>query len=212
MYKISILFLSIVLSINIAFSQDEIAKQILDQLSEKGNSYEDITAEFSFNFSNKNQGIDEHSEGKIWIKEDMYKLDMASDLSIINNGETLWYFMKDVPEVQVMESDSEDEMNPSKIFTIYERGYKYQYAGESSINGKKIESINLYPKKSGAISKVILLVDIEKLELYKIQIIDKDGGTSSYTIKSFITNNQVPSSTFNFRKKNHPGVEIIDLR
>ena len=60
----------------------------------------------------------------------MYKLDMSTDLSIINNGETLWYFMKDVPEVQIMESDSEDEMNPSKIFTIYERRYKYQYAGE----------------------------------------------------------------------------------
>ena len=67
----------------------------------------------------------------------MYKLDMASDLSIINNGETLWYFMKDVPEVQVMESDSEDEMNPSKIFTIYERGYKYQYTGESFCKWKK---------------------------------------------------------------------------
>ena len=61
--------------------------------------------------------------------------------------------MKDVPEVQIMESDSEDEMNPSKIFTIYERGYKYQYAGKNTINGKKIECINLYPKKSGAISK-----------------------------------------------------------
>ena len=212
MNKISILFLSIVFSINIAFSQDEIAKQILDQLSEKGNSYKDITAEFSFNFSNKNQGIDEDSDGKIWIKEDMYKLDMSTDLSIINNGETLWYFMKDVPEVQIMESDSEDEMNPSKIFTIYERGYKYQYAGEKTINGKKIECINLYPKKSGAISRVVLLVDIEKLELYKIQIIDIDGGTSSYTINSFITNNQVPSSTFNFRKKDYPGVEVIDLR
>tara|TARA_Y100001954_G_C15780539_1_gene589540 strand:- start:1313 stop:1951 length:639 start_codon:yes stop_codon:yes gene_type:complete len=212
MNKISTLFLSIIFSINIAFSQDEIAKQILDQLSEKGNSYEDITAEFSFNFSNKNQGIDEFSEGKIWIKEDMYKLNMAADLSIINNGETLWYFMKDVPEVQIMESDSEDEMNPSKIFTIYERGYKYQYDGKSIINGKETEIINLYPKKSGAISKVILFVDTEKLEFYKIQIIDKEGGTSSYTIKSFITNNQVPESTFNFRKKDHPGVEIIDLR
>ena len=77
MNKISKLFLSIIFSTNIAFSQDEIAKQILDQLSEKGNSYDDITAEFSFNFFNSNQGIDEHSEGKIWIKEEMYKLDIS---------------------------------------------------------------------------------------------------------------------------------------
>ena len=77
----------------------------------------------------------------------MYKLDMA-DLSIINNGETLWYFMKDVPEVQVMESDSEDEMNPSKIFTIYERGYKANTQEKAfHCKWKKIKSINLYPKK-----------------------------------------------------------------
>ena len=74
MNKISVIFLSLILTVNTVFSQDELAKQILDELSEKGNSYEDITAEFSFNFNNNLQGIDENSEGKIWIKEDMYKL------------------------------------------------------------------------------------------------------------------------------------------
>ena len=116
--KLSLIFFSSIFTINLAFSQDEVAKQILDDLSEKGKSYTDITAEFTLNFSNSEQEIDEDSEGKIWIKEDMYKLDMSSDLSIINNGETLWYFMKDVPEVQIMENDPEDEMNPSRIFTI----------------------------------------------------------------------------------------------
>ncbi len=212
MNKISVIFLSLILSVSTAFSQDELAKQILDELSEKGNSYEDITAEFSFNFNNNLQGIDENSEGKIWIKEDMYKLNMSSDLSIINNGETLWYFMKDVPEVQIMESNPEDDMNPSKIFTIYERGYKFQYKGASSEKGKNLHIINLYPETSKAISKVVLYVDSEKTELYKIQLNDKDGGVSSYIINSFITNNKVPESTFNFRKKDYPGVEVIDLR
>ena len=59
----------------------------------------------------------ENSEGKIWIKGEMYKLDISSDLSIINNGRTLWYVMKDVLEVQIMDNDPEDEMNPSKIYT-----------------------------------------------------------------------------------------------
>ena len=77
----------------------------------------------------------------------MYKLDMSTDLSIINNGETLWYFMKDVPEVQIMESDSEDEMNPSKIFTIYERGYKYQYWTEKNDQWKKDRNVLIYIQK-----------------------------------------------------------------
>ena len=212
MSKFFILFLSFIFLSNISYSQDEKAKDILDDLSKKGKSFEDFTAEFSFNFFNKGQGIDEYSDGKIWVKDDMYKLDISSDLSIINNGETLWYFMKDVPEVQIMDSDPEDEMNPSKIFTIYESGYKYKYEGKSIINNKKIENISLFPKQSVAISKVILQVDIDKLELYKIQIMDKDGGTSIYTINSFKVNSNLSESKFNFKKKNHPGVEVIDLR
>ena len=108
MNRLSLIFFSCIFSINLAYSQDEIAKKILDDLSVKGKSYTDITAEFTLNFSNLEQEIDEDSEGKIWIKEDMYKLDMSSDLSIINNGETLWYVMKDVPEAQIMDNDPED--------------------------------------------------------------------------------------------------------
>jgi len=212
MNRLSLIFFSFLFTINLAFSQDEVAKQILDDLSEKGKSYTDITAEFKWNFSNSEKGIDENSEGKIWIKEDMYKLDMSSDLSIINNGETLWYFMKDVPEVQIMENDPEDEMNPSKIFTIYEKGYKYEYKGAESINSARIHKINLFQNENDTINVVTLYIDAEKTELIKIKIMEKGGGTSTYTITKFITNSNLPTSTFNFKRKDHPDVEIIDLR
>ena len=212
MNRLSLIFFSFLLSVNLSFSQDKIAKQILDDLSEKGKLYTDITAEFKFNFSNSDQGIDEDSEGKIWIKEDMYKLDMSSDLSIINNGETLWYFMKDVPEVQIMENDPDDEMNPSRIFTIYERGYKYEYKGAESINSARVHKINLYPNESVIISLVTLYIDAETTELIKIKIMEKGGGTTTYAITTFITNSNLPTSTFNFKRKDHPNVEVIDLR
>jgi len=212
MNRLSLIFFSFLFTINLAFSQDKVAKQILDDLSEKGKSYTDITAEFTLNFSNSEQEIDEDSEGKIWIKEDMYKLDMSSDLSIINNGETLWYFMKDVPEVQIMENDPEDEMNPSKIFTIYEKGYKYEYKGAESINSARIHKINLFQNENDTINVVTLYIDAEKTELIKIKIMEKGGGTSTYTITKFITNSNLPTSTFNFKRKDHPDVEIIDLR
>ena len=172
MNRLSLIFFSCIFTINLAFSQDEIAKQILDDLSEKGKSYTDITAEFTLNYSEKE--IDENSEGKIWIKEDMYKLDMSSNLSIINNGETLWYLMKDVPEVQIMENDPEDEMNPSRIFTIYEKGYKYEYKGSEAINSDNIHKIDLYPNESGLISLITLYIDTNKTELIKIKIIEKE--------------------------------------
>ena len=57
MNKLSILFVSLLLSTSTVFSQDEVAKQILDKLSDQGKVYSDITAEFSLNFSNTTQGI-----------------------------------------------------------------------------------------------------------------------------------------------------------
>ena len=210
MNRLSLILFSSIFTINLSFSQDEVAKQILDDLSEKGKSYTDITAEFTLNFSNSEQEIDEDSEGKIWIKEDMYKLDMSSNLSIINNGETLWYFMKDVPEVQIMENDPEDEMNPSRIFTIYEREYKYK--GSEAINSDNVHKIDLYPNENGMISLITLYIDTNKTELIKIKIMEKGGGTTTYTITKFITNSDIPTSTFNFKRKNHPNVEVIDLR
>jgi|TARA_B110000240_G_C13417104_1_gene417794 outer membrane lipoprotein carrier protein len=212
MKKITSIIISSLLFVSSSFSQDEVAKQILDQLSEKSKNYTDITAEFTFNFSNSSQGIDENSVGKIWIKEDKYKLDMSSDLSIINNGETLWYFMKDVPEVQIMENDPEDEMNPSEIFTIYERGYRYQYKGASSEGGKRVHIIQLFPKESGSISKFELYIDAAEIEINSIKLYDKNGGVTTYQITKFITNSGLSENTFIFRKKDHPGVEVIDLR
>ncbi|MBT6809322.1 MAG: outer membrane lipoprotein carrier protein LolA [Flavobacteriales bacterium] len=212
MNKILSVFIAIIITTFNSFGQDEVAKQILDKLSEKSKSYTDIYTKFNFNFSNSSQEIDENSEGEIWTKEDMYKLDMSSDLSIINNGETLWYFMKDVPEVQIMENDPDDEMNPSNIFTIYEKGYKYKYKGASSEGNKRVHSINLYPEKSGTIIKFTLNIDADKTELTSIKLYDRDGGITTYTINKFVTNSGIPESTFIFKKKNHPGVEVIDLR
>lgn len=212
MNKITSIIISSLLFVSTSFSQDEVAKQILDQLSEKSKKYTDITAEFTFNFSNSSQGIDENSVGKIWIKEDKYKLDMSSDLSIINNGETLWYFMKDVPEVQIMENDLEDEMNPSEIFTLYERGYSYQYKGASAEGGKRVHIIQLFPKESGSISKFELYIDAAEIEINSIKLYDKNGGVTTYQIKKFITNSGLSENTFIFRKKDYPGVEVIDLR
>ena len=212
MNKITSIIISSLLFVSSSFSQDEVAKQILDQLSEKSKNYTDITAEFTFNFSNSSQGIDEDSEGKIWIKEDKYKLDMSSDLSIINNGETLWYFMKDVPEVQIMENDLEDEMNPSEIFTLYERGYSYQYKGASAEGGKRVHIIQLFPKESGSISKFELYIDAAEIEINSIKLYDKNGGVTTYQIKKFITNSGLSENTFIFRKKDYQGVEVIDLR
>ena len=62
MNRLALILFSFLFTVNLAFSQDEVAKQILDDLAEKRKSYTDITAEFKWNFSNSEQEIDENSE------------------------------------------------------------------------------------------------------------------------------------------------------
>ena len=191
-------------------AQDQLAKEVLDKLSATTKSYKNMTIGFDFIFENKNQNINEKQKGILVLQEEMYRLEMEEQI-IINNGESQWIYLADMNEVQIMDHDPEEQiMSPKKMFTIYEKGYKYSYVGANSEKGKRLQIIDLFPKESGAFMKVTLVVDAAKNQLHKITILDKNGGTYSYLITSFKSNITVVPFTFN--TSNYPGIEIIDLR
>ena len=195
------------------YAQDQDAKRILDELSKENKSYADITIEFSHNFLNSSQQINEDMTGQIWIKGNMYRLDMSNEISVINDGKTQWVIMKDIPEVQIMDNNPDDDWNPSSIFTIYEKGYKYEYKGESNEdNGRISNVINLYPENNTNIIKIELRINKETSQIISIKRYDKDGGIETYTIKKFRTNSSIDEVKFQFIKKDYPEIEIIDLR
>ena len=192
------------------FAQEQVAKDVLDRLSATTKSYKNMTIGFDFIFENKNQNINEKQNGILVLQEEMFRLEME-ELIIINDGEIQWNYLTDMNEVQIMEHDPEDEMmSPKKIFTIYEKGYKYSYTGDESEKGKRLQIIDLFPEESGAFMKVTLAVDAAKNQLHKITIHDKNGGTYSYLVTSFKSNTAV--APFIFNNVDYQGVEVIDLR
>ena len=192
------------------FAQEQVAKDVLDRLSVTTKSYKNMTVGFDFIFTNKNQNINEKQKGNLVLQEEMFRLEMQEQI-IINDGESQWIYLADMNEVQIMDHDPEEQMmSPNKLFTIYEEGYKYSYVGAESKKGKRLQIIDLFPKKSGAFIKVTLAVDAAKNQLHKITILDKNGGTYTYLVTSFKSNTSVAPFTFNTTK--YQGVEIIDLR
>ena len=192
------------------FAQDQVAKDVLDRLSLTTKSYKNMTVGFDFIFTNKNQNINEKQKGNLVLQEEMFRLEMQEQI-IINDGESQWIYLADMNEVQIMDHDPEEQMmSPNKLFTIYEEGYKYSYVGAESKKGKRLQIIDLFPKKSGAFIKVTLAVDAAKNQLHKITILDKNGGTYTYLVTSFESNTNIVPFTFNI--DDYPGVEVIDLR
>ena len=204
-FAIILITLSTILS-----AQDQVAKDVLDKLSTTTKSYKNMTIGFNFIFENTSQNIKEEQKGILISEDDNFRLEMDAQ-TIINNGESQWVYLDDMNEVQIMEHDPEDDMmNPNKLFTIYEKGYKYTYVGAEAEKGKHLHIIDLFPKESSAFMKVTLAVDAIKNQLHRITLHDKNGGTYTYLIISFSSNNTAVPFTFN--ATDFPGVEVIDLR
>ena len=192
----------------ISFGQDDKANDILKQLSENTRSYETMDVDFDFNFVNLSQDINEAQKGNIKIHKNKFRLNLNQQL-IISDDSTQWIFLKESNELQIMEYDSEDDMlSPNKLFTIYEKGYKSNYVETTESN----HVIDLFPIESNEFKNIQIQVDINKIQLKKIILFDKNGGSFSYIITRFETNNDSASELFKFNVEDYNDVEIIDLR
>ena len=192
----------------ISFGQDDKANDILKQLSENTRSYETMDVDFDFNFVNLSQDINEAQKGNIKIHKNKFRLNLNQQL-IISDDSTQWIFLKESNELQIMDYDSEDDMlSPNKLFTIYENGYKSNYVETTESN----HIIDLFPIESNEFKNIQIQVDINKIQLKKIILFDKNGGSFSYVITRFETNNDLASELFKFNIEDYNDVEIIDLR
>lgn len=194
---------------------DTKAKQILAEVSKKYRSYDVVKTDFSFTLNNAQAKVKETQQGTLLVKANAnkYKVLMTNQ-DLISDGKVQWTYLKNDKEVQISNVDlSGDALNPAKIFTLYEKGFKYLYTGENKVGSKTYQMIDLSPtdtKKS--VFKVRLSIDKATKQIANVVIFEKNGNTYTYNVKTFSPNFKVPETTFAFDAKKYPGVEVVDLR
>jgi outer membrane lipoprotein-sorting protein len=199
-----------------AGEQDTKAKAILDELSKTTKSYKTISAEYELVLLNKEKKQTDKQTGKIQVKGNKFKLEIPGN-TIICDGKTVWTHNKDAQEVTIknFEPDSEEGLNPSNIFTMYETGYKYKYEKEEKIGANTYHVIDLYPTVKPEKKKfhtIKLLVDKVKKQVHEIKMLMKDGGTQTYEIKSMTPNAPLADTVFAFDTKSFKPDQIVDER
>ena len=154
------------------------AKDILDNVSQKTSSYSTIEAHFTNSIVSKAAGINESQKGTLFLQGDFYRLEMESQ-TLISDGENNWIHLLDEKEVQIIEIDEDEEnITPSKMFTLYQDGYKYQFISETSSDFL----IDLIPEESGSFIKIELKINKQEMRVSSFIIHDKNGGQYSYVI------------------------------
>jgi outer membrane lipoprotein-sorting protein len=218
MKKIFILIATISLASLNSFSQDQDpkAKTVLDDLSKVTKAYKTITSEYIFTILNKDKKQTEKQTGKVQVKGSKFKLDIPGN-TIVCDGKTIWAHNKDANEVTIksFDSNNEDQLNPSKIFTMYETGYKYKYEKEEKVGAATCHVITLYPSVKPEKKKfhtVKIYVDKAKKQVAKLTMMMKDGSTQGYEIKSFKPNAEIADNIFVFDLKPFKADQITDER
>lgn len=202
------------LLVKLALAQyDPKALETLDAMSQKYKSIPAFEVNLSYSMTNEVEKINEEFKGKITVKGEKYRL-VLPEQEVINNGTTLWTYLPEAREVNIDNYDpNSDDINPSKIFEMYNKGFKYLYLQDKTENGVLCEEIDLVPEKKDAqYFKIKMYISKKDKSLQSFTMFDKSGNKFKYTLSRFNPSADVPDSFFTFDPKKHPGVEIIDLR
>ena len=218
MKKLFIIISSLIFISNFSFAQDQDpkAKPVLDDLSKATKAYKTIVSEYIFTIISKEKKQLEKQTGKVQVKGNKFKLDIPGNV-IVCDGKTIWAHNKDAAEVTIKSFDAtnEDQLNPSKIFTMYETGYKYKYDKEEKVGVATCHVITLYPTIKPEKKKfhtVKLYIDKSKKQMVKMVMLMKDGSTQTYEIKVFKPNVELADAVFVFDLKPFKADQITDER
>jgi outer membrane lipoprotein-sorting protein len=196
--------------------QDAKAKEILEKVTKTTQGLASIDAKFSFEMNNAAEKIQEKSTGTIVLKNKKYKLNIPQmGLQITCDGKTIWTYMVNSNEVSIanLDEETDDLMDPSKIFTIYERGFNYKFVSESVDGGVPVYNIDLTPQKpAGDIQKIKIMIDKQKLLIRGANMTGKDGNNYNVLVSEFKTDGIYKDTDFVFDPKKYKGIEIVDMR
>ena len=213
----TVIYLICFFCVNYTFTQqvkenDPKAQTILDKLSNKMKALKSFQIEFSASIKNQSTGTNQSEIGKGWVKGNKYCATYG-DNTVISNGIKSWTVVKEDKAIyQADVNDNEaDAINPKKLMTIWETGFKNKYDHEEAFNGEKVHIIQLFPKDPKKVDyhTIIIYIAKDNLELKKAVMKSKDGSIMTYTLSKLIENPDIEDAKFVVDIKKYPGFKIV---
>ena len=226
---------------SVSETQDNKSNEILNKLSKTYKTYKSVKASFTVTIFNKKSNTKVRQTGQLYQKGKKFRVNMSGQ-EIYCDGKTIWTYIDGANEVQVSKFDAKSmDINPSEIFTIYEKGFVHKYGGQKVVGTKTLDIVELIPSvavtsitssegqkvvgtktldiieliptdKSKGYFKVKLGIDKLANKVKEMVVYSKNGLETTYDINKLDANVPINDSYFKFNTKDKPGVIVIDLR
>ena len=173
---------------------------MLNEVSAKAKSYDNIKIDFKYNLNNTKENVSQDTRGDVTISGEKYVLNMLGTTSMFD-GKKIYTIVPEDEEVTISKYDPQDdkEITPSKLLTFYEKGYNYKMDIVQNVKGRKIQYVKLTPIDSKAEIKDILLgIDVQTKHIYRLIQTDDNGTKYTLTVNSFKTNEPLSKTLFTF--------------
>jgi outer membrane lipoprotein-sorting protein len=200
MKKVVVLLITVLIS-TVTFAQSETkAKKLLDEVSKKMNTYENIYVEFKYKLDNNEENVHQETRGDATLKDDLYNVNFLG-VTQLYDGKKVYSIISEDEEVNISDADIEDSstLTPSKFFSFYKNGFTYSWDVLQNMNGRKIQYVKLIPIDSNSeISSVLLGVDTKTNHIYRLIETGNNSTVTTLTITQFKTNQPLSSKLFSF--------------
>ena len=194
-------------------AQDKKAKDLLDEVTAKIKSYNNIAIDFKYTLNNTKENINRDSKGNVVLQGNMYVLNFMG-VTKIYDGKKTYTIVPEDEEVSVSKlADKEDNaITPSKMLSFFNTGYKFSWDILQDIKGRKIQYIKLLPTNAKDQRKEILLgIDVQTKNIYNLIEMGKNGTKTTLTVNSFKTNQPLSKNQFTFVESKYPNYYINKL-
>lgn len=194
-------------------AQDKKAKALLDEVTAKVKSYDNIVIDFKYSLNNSKENINQESKGNVTLKGNQYVLNFMG-ITKMFDGKKVYTIVPEDEEISISNIDEKDEntITPSKMLTFFNSGYKYSWDILQNVKGRKIQYIKLIPNNTKDQRKEILLgIDIQTKHIYNLIETGKNGTKTTIVVNSFKTNQPLSKNQFTFVQSKYPKYYINKL-
>jgi len=208
--QIIILFL---IGFNLQAQNSQKARNLLDEVSAKVKSYDNISIDFKYSLTNPKENLNQESKGNVIMQGNKYVLNFMG-VTKIYDGKKIYNIVPEDEEISISKFDEneEDAVTPSKMLTFFNHGFKYSWDILQNVRGRKIQYVKLVPTSSKDDRKEIFLgIDVQTKHIYNLMEIGKNGSKTTITVNSFKTNQPLSKNQFTFAESKYPNYYINKL-
>ena len=153
------------------------------------------------------------ASGTIKVKGNKFKIE-SNSLTTWFDGKTQWTLLAGSDEVNVSTPTAAElqAINPYSFINIYKKGYTATLA-KASYEGKSVHEVRLVTtSKNSNMPKILLTIDPATMMPLSVRFKNAKGDWTRIRVRSIKTGRKFADAVFTFDAKQHPGIEVIDLR